>query len=160
MEEGIPHQASKKVDLSLCSKYRGIALLSLPGKIFNRVLLKSLKEAVDPRLHDQNAGLRKNRSCAYQIVTLRIILAQSLEWNSPLYVNFIDFEKAFDSVEKICLFLEDAEAGNVASVGWQEKTVFSHMTSEWGCGSHRVISLSKIFTPTGSGQLSLSTIVG
>ena len=25
-------------------------------------------------------------------------MEQSLEWNSPLYINFIDYEKAFDSV--------------------------------------------------------------
>ena len=29
---------------------------------------------------------------------LHIILEQSLEWSSPLYFNFVDYEKAFDSV--------------------------------------------------------------
>lgn len=33
-----------------------------------------------------------------QIATLRIILEQSLEWNSPLYGNFINYKKAFDSL--------------------------------------------------------------
>ena len=28
-----------------------------------------------------------------------IIIEQSLEWQSPLYLNFIDFCKAFDSVD-------------------------------------------------------------
>lgn len=51
------------------------------------------------KLRDQQAGFRKNRSCIDQIATLRIILEQSLEWNSPLYINFVDFEKAFDSVD-------------------------------------------------------------
>lgn len=27
-------------------------------------------------------------------------MEQSLEWNSPLYVNFIDYKKAFDRVDK------------------------------------------------------------
>ena len=27
-------------------------------------------------------------------------MEQSLEWNSPLYINFIDYEKAFDSVDR------------------------------------------------------------
>ena len=35
-----------------------------------------------------------------QIATLRIIVEQSMEWNSALYVNFIDFEKAFDSLDR------------------------------------------------------------
>jgi hypothetical protein len=44
-------------------------------------------------------GLSRNRSCVDQIASLHIIVEQSLEWNSPLYINFIDHEKAFDSVD-------------------------------------------------------------
>ncbi|VDO81527.1 unnamed protein product [Schistosoma margrebowiei] len=40
------------------------------------------------------------RSCTDRIATLRIIIRQSVEWNSSLYINFIDYEKAFDSVER------------------------------------------------------------
>ena len=93
------HQAAKK-DLRDCSNYRGIMLLSTPGKVLNRVLLERMKEAVDPKFRDQQAGFRRNRSCADQIVSLRMIMEQSLECNSPLYINFIDYEKAFDSVDR------------------------------------------------------------
>ena len=75
-------------------------LLSTPGKVLNRILLERMKEAVDPKLRDQQAGFRRNRSYADQIASLRIIVEQSLEWNSPLYINFIDYEKAFDSVDR------------------------------------------------------------
>ena len=90
----------KKGDLRDCSNYRGIMLLSTPGKVLNRILLERMKEAVDPKLRDQQAGFRRNRSCADQIASLRIIVEQSLEWNSPLYISFIDYEKAFDSVDR------------------------------------------------------------
>nr|KAG5688438.1 hypothetical protein BaRGS_001855 [Batillaria attramentaria] len=63
-----------------------------------------MREAVDPMLRDQQAGFRRNRSCADQIASLRIIVEQSLEWNSPLYINFIDYEKAFDSVDREALW--------------------------------------------------------
>ncbi|VDP24101.1 unnamed protein product [Schistosoma margrebowiei] len=33
-----------------------------------------------------------------------IIVEQSIEWNSSLYINFIDYEKAFDSVDKTKLW--------------------------------------------------------
>ena len=80
-------------------------LLSTPGKVLNRVLLERMKEALDPKLRDQQAGFRRNRSCADQIASLRIIMDQLLEWNpppppSPLYISFIDYEKAFDSVDR------------------------------------------------------------
>ncbi|KAK3087680.1 hypothetical protein FSP39_009109 [Pinctada imbricata] len=38
------------------------------------------------------------------IATLCIIIEQSMEWNSPLYINFIDYEKAFDSVDRETLW--------------------------------------------------------
>ena len=75
-------------------------LLPTPGKVLNRVLLERMKEAVDPKLRDQQAGLRRNKSCADQIGSLRIIVELSLEWNSPLYINFIDYVKAFDSIDR------------------------------------------------------------
>ena len=103
-KEGYLIKIPKKGDLSSCSNYRGITLLSIPGKVFNRVLLNRMKNAVDPLLRDEQAGFRTNRSCTDQIATLRIILEQSLEWNSPLYVNFVDYEKAFDSVDRQTLW--------------------------------------------------------
>ena len=63
-----------------------------------------MKEAVGPKLRDQQAGFRRNRSCADQIASLHIIVEQSLEWNSPLYISFIDYEKAFDSVDRETLW--------------------------------------------------------
>ncbi|VDO50554.1 unnamed protein product [Schistosoma margrebowiei] len=44
------------------------------------------------------------RSCTDEIATLRIIVEQSVEWNSSLYINFIDYEKAFDSVDRRTLW--------------------------------------------------------
>lgn len=94
----------KKGDLSNCNNYRGISLLSIPGKVFNRVILERIRDATDPQLRDQQAGFRRNRSCSDQIATLRIIVEQSLEWKSPLYINFIDYEKAFDSLDRATLW--------------------------------------------------------
>ena len=103
-KEGIVIKLPKKGDLRDCNNYRGIMLLSVPSKVLNRVLLERMREAVDPKLRDHQAGFRRNRSCADQIASLRIIVEQSLEWNSPLYINFIDYEKAFDSVDRETLW--------------------------------------------------------
>ncbi|CAH2251705.1 Hypothetical predicted protein [Pelobates cultripes] len=62
-------------------------------------LLEWMKDVVDPQKRDKQAGFRQNRSCMDQIAMLRIIVEQSLEWNSCVYINFIDYEKAFDSVD-------------------------------------------------------------
>ena len=36
----------------------------------------------DAKLRDHQAGFRKDRSCTNQIATLRIIVEQSMEWDS------------------------------------------------------------------------------
>ena len=59
-----------------------------------------MKDVVDQQLRDQQAGFRIKRSCVDQIATLCIIIKQTLEWNSTLYINFVDYEKAFDSVHR------------------------------------------------------------
>ncbi|VDP59986.1 unnamed protein product [Schistosoma curassoni] len=94
----------KKGNLSMCDNYRGITHLSIPGRVFNRLLFNRMKNSVDVQLRDQQAGFRKNRSCTDEIKTLWIIVEQSIEWNPSLYINFIDYEKAFDSVDRTTLW--------------------------------------------------------
>ncbi|VDP32583.1 unnamed protein product [Schistosoma curassoni] len=89
-KEGLLVKIPKKGVLSNCDNYSDITLRLIPGKVFNRVLLNRMKDCVDAQLH--------------QIATLRIIVEQSLEWDSPLYINFIDYEKAFDSVDRTPLW--------------------------------------------------------
>ena len=50
-------------DLSKCSIYRGITLLSVPGKIFNSAILERVKDTINSQLIDQQVGCRKNRYC-------------------------------------------------------------------------------------------------
>lgn len=40
------------------------------------------------------------RKAIDHVATLHIIIEQSLEWQSQLYTVFVDFEKAFDSVDR------------------------------------------------------------
>ena len=94
----------KKGDLSMCGNWRGITLLSLTSKIFTRIILQRISEALDQILRQEQAGFRKGRSCVDHIFTLRQILEQTHEWNSPLYIAFIDFEKAFDSLHRESLW--------------------------------------------------------
>ena len=63
-----------------------------------------MKDSVDKKLREEQAGFRRERSCCDQISFLRIIIEQSLEWNTGLYMVFVDFEKAFDSVDRKMLW--------------------------------------------------------
>ena len=103
-KEGYLIKIPKKGDLSRCENFRGITLLSVPGKVLNRIILERMKGEVDNTLREEQAGFRQDRSCTDQIATLRIIVEQSIEWNSSLYVNFVDYEKAFDSLDRETLW--------------------------------------------------------
>ena len=98
-KKGYIIKLSKKGDLSKCKNWRAIQLLSLPSKIFTRIILERIRAAVDKKLRDEQAGFRTGRSCVDQIATLRIIIEPSMEWQSPLFINFIDFKQAFESVD-------------------------------------------------------------
>ena len=71
--------------------------------MLNRILLTRLLKAVDEKLREQ-AGVRKDRSFTDQIAALRIIIEQSLKWNTSLFLNFVDFEKVFDSLDREVLW--------------------------------------------------------
>ena len=98
----------KKGDMQECQNYRGIMLLSVPGKVLNRVVLDRLKTRVDAKLRDHQVGVRKDISCTDQIAILRIIVEQSMEWDSSLCLNLVDYEKAFDSLDRdtLCKLLQ------------------------------------------------------
>ena len=102
--EGYIVKIPKKGDSSQCQNWRGIQLLSVPSKIFSRIVLGRIKFALDKMLRKEQAGFRQNRSCIDHIASLRIIVEQSLEWQSSLYMNFIDFKKAFDMVDREVLW--------------------------------------------------------
>jgi len=72
--------------------------LSVPSKIFTRVIINRLYDEVNRLLRSEQAGFRRGRSTTEQIFILRNIIEQSIEWQSSIYINFVDFEKAFDSV--------------------------------------------------------------
>ncbi|CAC5375496.1 unnamed protein product [Mytilus coruscus] len=74
--------------------------LKVASEILCKTILSRNKDAIDQVLRDEQAGFRSNRSCTDQIAKLRTIIEQSVEWQSSLYINFVDFERAFDSVNR------------------------------------------------------------
>ena len=94
----------KKGSLSNCNNWRGITLLSIPSKILAKITIRWISEAVDQRLRQEQVGFRKGRGCTDQIFTLQNIIEQCREWQRQLYINYLDFEKAFDSIYRESLW--------------------------------------------------------
>ena len=94
----------KKGDRKLCGNYRGISLLSIPGKVFARVLLNRLTSYAENFLPETQCGFRSGRGTADMIFALKQIQEKCIEQNMPLYMVFIDFTKAFDTVDRATLW--------------------------------------------------------
>ena len=90
----------KKGNLADCGNWRGITLLSVPGKMLAMIILDRIYVALDGKMREGQAGFRRGRSCADQIFVLRNIIEQSVEWRKQVVINFIDFKKAFDSLHR------------------------------------------------------------
>lgn len=99
-KEGLIIKLFKKGNKHDCNNYRGITLLNICSKILSLILLDRLQDSIEPYIRGEQAGFRPSRSCIDQINTLRIILEQASEWRSPIYLLFIDFEKAFDKINR------------------------------------------------------------
>ncbi|KAK3571245.1 hypothetical protein QTP86_005959 [Hemibagrus guttatus] len=90
----------KKGDRRVCSNYRGITLLSLPGKVYSRVLERRVQPLVEPRIQEEQCGFRPGRGTLDQLYTLHRVLEGSWEFAQPVHICFVDLEKAFDHVPR------------------------------------------------------------
>ena len=88
----------KKGDLSLTTNYRGISLTAIAAKIFNLMLLNRIHPHVDPLLRKNQNGFRTNRSTSGHILIVGRILERVKSKNLPLTILYIDFSKAFYSI--------------------------------------------------------------
>ncbi|KAK3540202.1 hypothetical protein QTP70_028393 [Hemibagrus guttatus] len=88
----------KKGDRRVCSNYRGITLLSLPGKVYSRVLERRVRPLVEPQIQEEQCGFRPSRGRLDQLYTLHRVLEGLWEFAQPVHMCFVDLEKAFDHV--------------------------------------------------------------
>ena len=86
------------------TNYRGISLLSIAAKAYNKILLNRIRDEVDPILRKNQAGFRPGRSCDQQIHILRRVLEGFRDYQLSFVVTFIDFKKAFDSINRNVMF--------------------------------------------------------
>ena len=95
----------KKGDLTIPTNYRGITLLPIAAKIYNKLLLNRIVPEVDPLLRKNQNGFRRGRSTLSQILSIRRILEEYWKPNNKeVTLCFVDFRKAFDSISREKMF--------------------------------------------------------
>ena len=76
-----------------------IALISHASKVMLKILQARLQQYVNCELPDVQAGFRKGRGTRGQIATIRWVMEKAREFQKNIYFCFIDYAKAFDSVD-------------------------------------------------------------
>ena len=91
----------KKGDKRKCANYRGISLISVPGKVCAKCSEKKCREIVQLKLTNAQCDFRPGRSTMDQIYALQQIFEKS-SWEYAKEVNacFVDLEKAYDRIPR------------------------------------------------------------
>ena len=80
-------------------KTRPISLLSNIYKLFTKVLTNRLQKGLDEHEPREQAGCRNGYSTTDHIHALNQVKEKQQEYNKLLHFAFVDYEKAFNSVE-------------------------------------------------------------
>ena len=88
--------------------YRGITLLSCVGKLFTAVINDRLQTFLDNigGIGDEQAGFRRGYATIDHIFVLSSIINIYLHKKKRLYCTFVDYQKAFDLVDRSSLWMK------------------------------------------------------
>jgi len=90
----------KKGDLKQGANYRTIALVSHVSKILLRIILKGVRVKTETEIADEQVAFWQGRGTRDQISNLLILMHKERKHQQPLYMCFVDFKKAFDSISR------------------------------------------------------------
>ena len=84
----------------VCKNYRGISLLSAPGKVFGKILNDRMRSITERKIVEEQVGFRPGRGCAENMFVICQLGEKMLERGEKLYTAFLDLEKVYDSVRR------------------------------------------------------------
>ena len=122
----------KKGDPTNPSNYRGIALLPALGKVYTKLLndrLERFSECYD-LIYNNQGGFRKNNSTVDQVFVIQTLIDIFLKQNRKLYVAWIDYAKAFDSIWRTALWHKLSKSGISLKVVEAIKKIYQGIKSK------------------------------
>ncbi|EYC25050.1 hypothetical protein Y032_0012g1670 [Ancylostoma ceylanicum] len=99
MADAITILLHKKGDPSELKNYRPISLLSVLCKLLTKVINRRVENTLDSEQPREQAGFRRNYSTIDHLHAVNELIERCSEYQIPLFLAFVDYEKAFDTVE-------------------------------------------------------------
>ena len=111
--EGMIVSLFKKGDREDPGNYRGITLLNVVGKLFNKALNYRLLQWLEEhnKLSESQAGFRFDCSCVDNIFILNEVIQGRLQEGKKTFCFFLDIKKAYDTVWRDGLWYKMWEMG-------------------------------------------------
>ncbi|CAH2106596.1 unnamed protein product [Euphydryas editha] len=94
----------KKGDRAEINNYRPISLMSNIYKVFSKIILKRITKILDESQPREQPGFRSGYSTIDHIHVIKQLIEKCQQYNGPLYMAFVDYNKAFDSIEHHCIW--------------------------------------------------------
>lgn len=94
----------KKGDPHDIGNYRPISLLPCLYKLFSMLINKKIRNTLDAEQPIEQAGFRKGFSTIDHIHTIELLIEKYQEQQKPLYIAYIDYKKAFDTVSHMSIW--------------------------------------------------------
>ena len=83
-----------KGDRRECKNYRGISLLSIPGKVYRRILIEKVHSLTEGLIGQEQCGFRSGRGCVDQVFVMKQMRKKFVDKDKSFYVAYMDLEKA------------------------------------------------------------------
>jgi hypothetical protein len=96
----------KKGDALDCGNYRGVTVSSTLAKLYSSVLNLRLTDWAEKWGYRAvaQAGFRKDHRCSDNVFILRALIEKANASKGSLYICFVDFSKAFDTIPRKLLW--------------------------------------------------------
>ena len=89
----------KKGDVKDIKNYRPISLLPHTYKVFTRIILARMQRELDENQPREQARFRAGFRTSDHLHTLSQIIEKAKEYRFNICLGFVDYEKAFDSLD-------------------------------------------------------------
>ena len=118
----------KKDRVEPVTNYRPISLLSIVSKVLEKSVFNSIYPFVHVLINNAQHGFLQNRSCVTQLLGVLHDIGKNLEPNKQTDMLYLDFSKAFDSVDHdILLYKLQRHGVNGSLLRWFE----SYLNDRW-----------------------------